>query len=89
MATVRLYNKSPISVSAIIKKALSDYRPSQSNSVSLWASLAQVRLVQMVDKKQVIYGQHSIRSMEAIGTGQNDQRLIGYIIREKDKPPIG
>lgn len=88
VATVRV-GKSLASVSSIIKKALADYRPSQSTTVSVWVSMAQIRLVQTMDRKQVIYGQHAIRSMEAIGTDNNDQRLVGYIINEKDKPLIG
>ena len=76
-------------VGSIIKKAISEHHPSDANVVSVWVSLAQIRLVQSVGKKQLMYGQHEVGAVRAIGADHNDKRLIGYIVKEKSKPPMG
>ena len=76
-------------VGSIIRKVINERRPSESSVVSMWGSLAQIRLVQTINRKQVIYGQHDIGGILAIGTDLNDKRLIGYIVKEKSKHSVG
>ena len=76
-------------VGSIIKRVIKEHSPSQSNTVSVWVSLSQIRLVQTISKKQLMYGQHNLGTIQAIGVDHNDNRLIGYIIKEKNKPAFG
>ena len=76
-------------VGSIIRKVINERRPSESSIVSVWVSLAQIRLVQTVNRKPMMYGQHDIGGILAIGTDLYDKRLIGYIVKEKSKHSVG
>ncbi len=73
----------------IIKRVIREQSPSQSNTVSVWVSPSLIRLVQTSNKKQLTYGQHNMGTIQAIGVDHTDNRLIGYIIKEKNMAAIG
>ena len=76
-------------VAEIINKVITEYRPSQSREVLVWMSLAVVRLVQVLSKKEVIYAQHDTSKICTIGIHSEYRRFVGYTIKEKHKPLTG
>ena len=77
------------SVNDVIQKVLLDHTPTGSREVSVWLSLAQLRLVDMSDEREMVYEAHETSRIRAIGVCLEDKRFIGYIIKEEGKPLVG
>ncbi len=77
------------SVNEVIQKVLLESRPSQAKEVSVWLSVAQVRLVDTSGLEEVIYATHETSRIRAIGVYSLDKRFIGYIIKEEGRPLTG
>ena len=73
----------------MIHRVLLNSRPTSAREVSVWLSLAQLRLVDMSDEREVIYEGHETSRIRAIGVHLEDKRFIGYIIKEEGKPLVG
>ena len=76
-------------VGSIINKTLKDFHPSESKSISIWLSPSQIKFVENAKNQEIIYMQHSIGMIQAIGGHHEDSRLIGYVIKEVGKPAMG
>lgn len=55
----------------------------------MWLSLAQLRLIDMSDEREMIYESHETSRIRAIGVFSVDKRFIGYIVKEEGKPLMG
>lgn len=77
------------SVNEVIEKVLTESRPNQAKEVSVWLSVAQVRLVDTSETEDIIYATHETSRIRAIGVYSLDKRFIGYIIKEEGKPLTG
>ena len=55
----------------------------------MWLSLAQLRLVDISDEREMVYEAHETNRIRAIGVYHDDKRFIGYIIKEEGKPLVG
>ena len=77
------------SVNDVIQKVLLESRPTVSKEVSVWLSLAQLRLVDMSDEQEMIYEAHETSRIRAIGVYLIDKRFIGYIVKKEGKPLVG
>jgi hypothetical protein len=77
------------SVNDVIQRVLLEGMPTGSREVSVWLSLAQLRLVDMSDEREMVYECHETSRIRAIGVYLPDKRFIGYIIKEEGKPLVG
>jgi hypothetical protein len=77
------------SVNDVIQKVLLASQPTAAKEISVWLSLAQLRLVDMSDEREMIFEAHETSRIRAIGVYLVDKRFIGYIIKEEGKPLMG
>lgn len=73
----------------VIQRVLLESRPTAAKEISVWLSLAQLRLVDMSDEREMIYEAHETSRIRAIGVYAVDKRFIGYIVKEEEKPLMG
>ena len=73
------------SVSDVIEKTLKDNKPSKAKEISVWISLAQVKLVDSTKNPEVIYATHDTSNIRAIGVSSNDNRFVGYTFKQDGK----
>ena len=77
------------SVNDVIQRVLQENRPTQSQEVSVWLSLAQLQLVDTSKNQESTFLAHETSRIRAIGVYSTDKRFIGYIIKEEGKPLTG
>ena len=73
----------------VIQRVLVGSRPTAAKEVSVWLSLAQLRLIDMSDERELIYESHETSRIRAIGVHSVDKRFIGYIVKEEGRPLVG
>ena len=79
------------SIDEVIRKVLSENKPSRAVDVCVMLSLSQVKLVESVplESSEVVHAVHESSRIRAIGVYSHDKRFIGYIIKEEGKPLAG
>ena len=74
------------SVSDVIQRVLQENRPTQAQEVSVWLSLAHLRLVDSSKNQESTFLSHETGRIRAIGVYSTDKRFIGYVVKEEGRP---
>ena len=77
------------SISDTIHRVLAESHPSQAKDISVWLSIAQLRLVDVSEKPEMIYTVHDTSNIRTIGVHPEDKRFVGYIVKEEGKSWTG